>query len=239
MADVCAALDFSHKHNIIHRDVKPANIMINRAGAVKVMDFGIARALGEGQNVTQTAAVIGTAQYLSPEQARGEAVDARSDCLRRRLRAVRAAHRRAAVHRRHPGRGGLPARAGRPAVPVGGQPAGHARAGRDRAQGAEQEPGQPLPVRGGDAGGPGAGALRAAATRADRDERRRAHRPAEQPPRDGGRPGGSTARAPPATHLHPRRHRPRTATTTTSRTAAGGAGSPSASAQPSWSGSSR
>ena len=79
MADVCAALDFSHRHNIIHRDVKPANIMINHAGAVKVMDFGIARALGAGQNVTQTAAVIGTAQYLSPEQARGEAVDARSD----------------------------------------------------------------------------------------------------------------------------------------------------------------
>jgi eukaryotic-like serine/threonine-protein kinase len=79
MADVCAALDFSHRHGIIHRDVKPANIMITRGGAVKVMDFGIARALGEGQNVTQTAAVIGTAQYLSPEQARGEAVDARSD----------------------------------------------------------------------------------------------------------------------------------------------------------------
>ncbi len=79
MADVCAALDFSHRHQIIHRDVKPANIMINRAGAVKVMDFGIARALGEGQNVTQTAAVIGTAQYLSPEQARGEPVDGRSD----------------------------------------------------------------------------------------------------------------------------------------------------------------
>jgi beta-lactam-binding protein with PASTA domain len=76
---VCAALDFSHRHQIIHRDVKPANIMITRGGAVKVMDFGIARALGEGQNVTQTAAVIGTAQYLSPEQARGEAVDARSD----------------------------------------------------------------------------------------------------------------------------------------------------------------
>ncbi|MBC3194455.1 Stk1 family PASTA domain-containing Ser/Thr kinase [Pseudonocardia sp. C8] len=79
MADVCAALDFSHRHGIIHRDVKPANVMINSVGAVKVMDFGIARALGEGQNVTQTAAVIGTAQYLSPEQARGEAVDARSD----------------------------------------------------------------------------------------------------------------------------------------------------------------
>jgi serine/threonine-protein kinase len=80
MADVCAALDFSHRHGIVHRDVKPANIMITKTGAVKVMDFGIARALSDGQAaVTQTAAVIGTAQYLSPEQARGESVDARSD----------------------------------------------------------------------------------------------------------------------------------------------------------------
>lgn len=80
LADVCAALDFSHRHGIIHRDVKPANVMITSAGAVKVMDFGIARALSDAQPaVTQTAAVIGTAQYLSPEQARGEAVDARSD----------------------------------------------------------------------------------------------------------------------------------------------------------------
>ncbi|MPZ64306.1 MAG: Stk1 family PASTA domain-containing Ser/Thr kinase [Pseudonocardiaceae bacterium] len=79
MADVCAALDFSHRAGIIHRDVKPANVMITTTGAVKVMDFGIARALADGQGVTQTAAVIGTAQYLSPEQARGEAVDARSD----------------------------------------------------------------------------------------------------------------------------------------------------------------
>ncbi|GAB3913641.1 Stk1 family PASTA domain-containing Ser/Thr kinase [Kibdelosporangium lantanae] len=80
MADVCAALDFSHRHGIIHRDVKPANVMITKTGAVKVMDFGIARAVHDGQAaVTQTAAVIGTAQYLSPEQARGETVDARSD----------------------------------------------------------------------------------------------------------------------------------------------------------------
>lgn len=80
MADVSAALDFSHRHGIVHRDVKPANVMITKSGAVKVMDFGIARAIHDGQAaVTQTAAVIGTAQYLSPEQARGESVDARSD----------------------------------------------------------------------------------------------------------------------------------------------------------------
>jgi serine/threonine-protein kinase len=80
VADVCAALDFSHRNGIVHRDVKPGNVMITRAGAVKVMDFGIARAVADNAaTVTQTAAVIGTAQYLSPEQARGENVDARSD----------------------------------------------------------------------------------------------------------------------------------------------------------------
>ncbi|SNT14675.1 Stk1 family PASTA domain-containing Ser/Thr kinase [Rhodococcoides kyotonense] len=80
IADVCAALDFSHRNGIVHRDVKPANVMINLAGAVKVMDFGIARAIADSSSpMTQTAAVIGTAQYLSPEQARGEQVDARSD----------------------------------------------------------------------------------------------------------------------------------------------------------------
>src|ERR1700761_7834234 len=79
-ADICGALDFSHRNGIVHRDVKPGNVMITRTGAVKVMDFGIARAVADNAaTVTQTAAVIGTAQYLSPEQARGEAVDARSD----------------------------------------------------------------------------------------------------------------------------------------------------------------
>ena len=80
VAEICAALDFSHRHGIIHRDIKPGNVMITKTGAVKVMDFGIARAVAdEAATMTQTASVIGTAQYLSPEQARGETVDARSD----------------------------------------------------------------------------------------------------------------------------------------------------------------
>jgi serine/threonine-protein kinase len=79
-ADICGALDFSHRNGIVHRDVKPGNVMITPQGTVKVMDFGIARAVSDSAaTMTSTAAVIGTAQYLSPEQARGESVDARSD----------------------------------------------------------------------------------------------------------------------------------------------------------------
>lgn len=77
---VLDALSYSHRAGIIHRDIKPANVMLTPAGQVKVMDFGIARAVADtSATMTQTAAVIGTAQYLSPEQARGEKVDARSD----------------------------------------------------------------------------------------------------------------------------------------------------------------
>jgi serine/threonine protein kinase len=80
VSGVLRALEYSHQAGIVHRDIKPGNVMVTRNGDIKVMDFGIARAMSDSQaTMTQTAQVIGTAQYLSPEQARGERVDTRSD----------------------------------------------------------------------------------------------------------------------------------------------------------------
>ncbi|MFJ8634927.1 protein kinase [Streptomyces sp. NPDC093568] len=95
VSGVLEALAYSHQHGIVHRDIKPANVIITNNGAVKVMDFGIARALhGAQSTMTQTGMVMGTPQYLSPEQALGKAVDHRSDlyatgCLLYELLALR------------------------------------------------------------------------------------------------------------------------------------------------------
>jgi serine/threonine protein kinase len=80
ISQVLVALEYSHRAGVVHRDVKPGNIMVTATGQVKVMDFGIARAISDSSaSIAETSTIVGTAQYFSPEQARGEAVDARTD----------------------------------------------------------------------------------------------------------------------------------------------------------------
>jgi serine/threonine-protein kinase len=77
---ILTALEYSHRAGVVHRDIKPGNVMITTSGQVKVMDFGIARAISDSSaTIAQTSAILGTAQYFSPEQARGEGIDARTD----------------------------------------------------------------------------------------------------------------------------------------------------------------
>ena len=141
-----AAVDFAHRSGIVHRDIKPQNIMIDPDGTVKVMDFGIARAGDSG--MTEAGSILGTAQYLAPEQAKGYPVDERSRPVLGRRLPLRDAHRHRPVQgrqRRHRGAQARQRGAGG-AVRAG---AGHAlRPQPDRAQGHGQGPGRPLPVGG-------------------------------------------------------------------------------------------
>ena len=99
---ILGALAFAHRNGIVHRDIKPHNIVVGGDGRLKVTDFGIARS-GASQ-MTEAGSIVGTAQYLSPEQARGAPVDPRSDLYSLGDRALRDADREGAVHRRHAGR---------------------------------------------------------------------------------------------------------------------------------------
>ena len=210
-ADICAALEFSHRHGIIHRDIKPGNVMLTQTGQVKVMDFGIARALASGATtMTQTSAVIGTAQYLSPEQARGEAVDARSDvyatgCV---LFELLCGH--------PPFVGDSPVSVAYqhvredPRPPSDDQPrTSPPDDRRDRAQGAGEEPAQPLPERRRDARRPAARGRRPAGAGHPGDARGRD---------DGDGPGRRPGRLPaPAGAADPADARPGSATRASAR----------------------
>ena len=162
IADACQALNFSHQHGIIHRDVKPANIMISKTSAVKVMDFGIARALADcGNSVTQTAAVIGTAQYLSPGAGPRRTGRRPLRRLLAGLRALRNPHRASHLspvtrRSRWPTNTSARTRCRRRSGTTGIS----ARTRRGGAQGAGQEPRQPLSDRRRDARRPGPGAQR-------------------------------------------------------------------------------
>ena len=100
--EAARALDYAHQHGVVHRDIKPENIMLTRDGSTLVADFGIARALGGDEGLTQTGFAVGTPAYMSPEQAAGDkTLDARTDVYSLAVGAVRDAGGRATVHRPH------------------------------------------------------------------------------------------------------------------------------------------
>jgi serine/threonine protein kinase len=115
MMQVCSALHAAHAEGVVHRDLKPQNIMVDKNGKVKVMDFGIARTMEEG-GMTQTGMMIGTPDYMSPEQVRGEHPDTRSDIFTLGIIFLSTAHRQTSLPGRNGAIGDVPADAGDAAV---------------------------------------------------------------------------------------------------------------------------
>ena len=168
---ILAAVGFAHKHGIVHRDIKPHNVLVGPEGRLKVTDFGIARS-GASQ-MTEVGSIIGTAQYLSPEQARGAPVDQTSDLYSVGRGALRDADRAGAVHGRHAARD-------RDEAPLGGAQAAVGAAARSAARPRLRRPARAgegslraLPERRGDGRRPGARGRGTAGRPGDRDRRDR------------------------------------------------------------------
>ncbi len=146
-ADIADALEFAHRNGVIHRDVKPGNVLITPEGGVKVTDFGIARA-ESSDTLTKTGAVLGTATYFSPEQAQGLALDGRSDVYALGVVLYEMLTGRRALHRRQPGVGRVQARARGTGAADAHQARHPGRARSHRAHRDDEGRRAPLPVRG-------------------------------------------------------------------------------------------
>ena len=149
---VLAGVKYAHEHGIVHRDLKPQNVLVDSEGRARVTDFGIARA--GASEITQTGSVLGTAQYLSPEQAQGLPVTAGVGHLLGRRDALRGAHGTGAVRRRLPGHGGPQAGLRAPAAAERAEPRGLPRPRRSGPAGPREGPGEPIRVRRGVPAGP-------------------------------------------------------------------------------------